>query len=44
MHPTWLPRTEALNHWRINLLSALKDKSRLNYNMGPDFYILEPMP
>ncbi|CDI79539.1 penicillin amidase domain-containing protein, putative [Eimeria acervulina] len=27
MHPTWLPRTEALNHWRINLLSALKDKN-----------------
>ncbi|CDJ28136.1 penicillin amidase domain-containing protein, putative [Eimeria mitis] len=27
MHPTWLPRTEALNHWRVNLLSALKDKN-----------------
>lgn len=26
MHPTWLPRTEALNHWRINLLNALKNK------------------
>ncbi|OEH74597.1 penicillin amidase domain-containing protein [Cyclospora cayetanensis] len=26
LHPTWLPRTEALNHWRINLLSALKSK------------------
>ncbi|CDJ53116.1 penicillin amidase domain-containing protein, putative [Eimeria brunetti] len=27
MHPTWLPRTEALNHWRVNLMSALKNKN-----------------
>ncbi|CDI87287.1 penicillin amidase domain-containing protein, putative [Eimeria praecox] len=27
VHPTWLPRTEALNYWRINLLSALKNKN-----------------
>lgn len=26
LHPSWVPRTEALNHWRVNLLSAMKNK------------------
>ncbi|XP_026193080.1 uncharacterized protein LOC34617594 [Cyclospora cayetanensis] len=34
LHPTWLPRTEALNHWRINLLSALKSKK--SQLLGPE--------
>lgn len=29
LHPTWMPRTEALNHWRGNLLRALKNPSEL---------------
>lgn len=29
LHPTWMPRTEALNHWRGNLLEALKNPSEL---------------